>query len=107
MQWKLSKLAGGVSRASALKMATRLWRWLRRALVRATRSAASDTSASTTRQSGAWLAMASPTQPLPVHKSSTRAGPSRPFRYAMAWSARTQVSSRGMSTSRVMVRGSP
>ena len=70
------------------------------------RSAPSDHSPSTTLAWGAWEATASPMQPLPAHRSSTRHSP-RVWMYPMACSASTSVSGRGISTSREMSKGRP
>ena len=64
---------------------------------RQTRRASSEMSPSRTRQSGTLAAAASPTQPLPVHRSSRRHFSWVPAN-SMAASASTSVSTRGIST---------
>ena len=60
---------------SLIHISTRAVRLLRRTFWRQIFRAPSDHSPSTTRAWGTWAATASPMQPLPAHRSSTRHSP--------------------------------
>ena len=104
---KSHSTGSGFSFASASMQVTLAFRSLRRTFCLQIFSASSLKSASTTRQAGTLAATARPTQPLPAHKSSTRAPSPAARARRMARSASSSVSMRGISTFRSISRLSP
>ena len=91
-------MMGGAFVTSASMKLTRPSRPLRFTLCRLTSIASGLTSERTTRVCGRASAMAQPMQPEPLHRSRTRASIFRPCSQFIAVSARTSVSTLGMST---------
>ena len=98
---------GGCFITSASRKLTRPSRPLRLTLRRLTSMASGLTSASTTRVWGRASAIAQPMQPLPLQRSRTRASIFLPCSQFIAVSARTSVSTLGMSTEGFTSMGRP